>query len=141
MMKTLLTLAACGALLLSATGCQKLRARDNLNKGVRAYKNAKYADAVKSFQEAVELDPEFPTARLYLATAYMSQWIPGAESEENAKFAKAAYDNFQLVLEKDPNDKLAIASIASLFYNQKKFDEAKTWNERLLKVDHRMPSC
>lgn len=135
MMKTLLTLAACGALLLSATGCQKLRARDNLNKGVRAYKNAKYADAVKSFQEAVDLDPDFPTARLYLATAYMSQWIPGAESEENAKFSKAAQDNFQLVLDKDPNDKLAIASIASLYYNQKKFDEAKVWNERLLKVD------
>jgi tetratricopeptide (TPR) repeat protein len=135
MMKTLLTLAACGALLLSATGCQKLRARDNLNKGVRAYKNAKYADAVKSFQEAVELDPEFPTARLYLATAYMSQWIPGAESEENAKFAKAAQDNFQLVLDKDPNDKLAIASNGSIYYNQKKFDIAKEWNERLLKVD------
>ena len=130
-----LTLAACGMLLLSGTGCQKLKARDNLNKGVRAYKNAKYAEAVKSFQEAIELDPEFTTARLYLATAYMSQWIPGAESEENTKFAKAAQDNFQMVLDKDPNDKLAIASIASLYYNQKKFQEAKEWNERLLKVD------
>ena len=135
MMKTLLTLAACGVLLLSATGCQKLKARDNLNQGVRAYKATKYADAVKSFQLAVELDPDFPTARLYLATAYMSQWIPGAESDENKKFATAAYDNFQKVLEKDPNDKLAIASIASLYYNQKKFQEAKEWNERLLKVD------
>ncbi len=135
MMKTLLTLAACGALLFSATGCQKLKARDNLNKGVRAYKNTKYAEAVKHFQEAIELDPDFTTARLYLATAYMSQWIPGAESDENTKFAKAAQDNFQLVLDKDPNDKLAIASIASLYYNQKKFQEAKEWNERLLKVD------
>lgn len=130
-----LTLACTAILLVSATGCQKLRARDNLNKGVRAYKNTKYAEAVKSFQEAVDLDPDFPTARLYLATAYMSQWIPGAESDENKKFAQAAMDNFLKVLEKDPNDKLAIASIASLYYNQKKFQEAKEWNERLLKVD------
>ncbi|MCX6604512.1 MAG: tetratricopeptide repeat protein [Acidobacteria bacterium] len=135
MIKTLLPLVACGILLFSATGCQQLRARDHLNKGVRAYKGAKYPEAVKSFQEAVELDPDFATARLYLATAYMSQWIPGAESAENTKFATAAYDNFQKVLEKDPNDKLAIASIASLYYNQKKFQEAKEWNERLLKVD------
>ena len=135
MLKTLLPLAACGILLISATGCQQLRARDHLNKGVRAYKGAKYSDAVKSFQESVRLDPDFATARLYLATAYMSQWIPGADSPENNQFAKDAYDNFQKVLEKDPNDKLAIASIASLYYNQKKFQEAKEWNERLLKVD------
>ena len=77
MIKTLLPLVACGILLFSATGCQQLRARDHLNKGVRAYKGAKYPEAVKSFQEAVDLDPEFATARLYLATAYMSQWIPG----------------------------------------------------------------
>jgi len=123
------------ALLLSSAGCSKLRSRDNLNKGVREYKNAKYAEAVKYFQTAIELDPEFYAARLYLATAYMSQWIPGADSEDNNKMAKAAEDNFRMVLERDPNDKLAIASIGSIYYNQKKFDLAKEWNEKLLKVD------
>lgn len=123
------------ALLLFAAGCNRLQSRDNLNKGVREYKNAKYAEAVKYFQKAIELDPEFTTARLYLATAYMSQWIPGADSEENNMYAKAAEENFKKVLEKDPNDKLAIASIGSIYYNQKKFDVAKEWNERLLKVD------
>ncbi len=129
------TALAALVLILSTAGCNRLRSRDNLNKGVREYKSAKYAEAVKYFQTAIELDPEFATARLYLATAYMSQWIPGADSEENNKYAKAAEDNFKAVLEKDPNDKLAIASIASIYYNQKKFDIAKEWNERLLKVD------
>jgi len=119
------TAAAVLVLLLSASGCAKLQSRDNLNKGVREYKSAKYAEAVKYFQKAIELDPEFTTARLYLATAYMSQWIPGADSEENNKYAQAAEDNFKAVLEKDPNDKLAIASIGSIYYNQKKFDIAK----------------
>jgi tetratricopeptide (TPR) repeat protein len=129
------TALAALVLLLSTAGCARLQSRDNLNKGVREYKAAKYAEAVKFFQKAIELDPEFSTARLYLATAYMSQWIPGADSEENNKYAKAAEDNFLQVLEKDPNDKLAIASIGSIYYNQKKFDVAKEWNERLLKVD------
>ncbi len=122
-------------LVLSAASCSRLQSRDSLNKGVREYKAAKYAEAVKFFQKAIDLDPEFTTARLYLATAYMSQWIPGADSDENNKYAKAAEDNFRAVLERDANDKLAIASIASIYYNQKKFDVAKEWNERLLKVD------
>ena len=36
-----------GVLILFGTGCNKLKSRDNMNKGVAAFKNAKYADAVK----------------------------------------------------------------------------------------------
>ena len=42
-----------GALTLLGTGCNKLKSRDDLNKGVAAYKNAKYSDAVNFFQEAI----------------------------------------------------------------------------------------
>lgn len=128
------TLAAL-ALLLSATGCEKLRARDNLNKGVQSFKAAKFPEAVEFFKKSVELDPEFPTARLYLATAYMSQYIPGAESPENVAMAKSAYDEFAKVLEKDPNNAVALASIASLFYHQKKFDDAETWYKKVIAAD------
>jgi hypothetical protein len=38
----LLTLAALTLALFSSVGCGKLRARDQLNKGVTAYKNTKY---------------------------------------------------------------------------------------------------
>ena len=41
-----------GALTLLGTGCNQLKSRDDLNKGVAAYKNAKYSDAVGYFQEA-----------------------------------------------------------------------------------------
>src|ERR1041385_8544229 len=90
------------ALALLATGCQKLQSRDQLNKGVQAYKTAQYPQAVENFKKAVELDPNFPTARLYLATAYMSQYIPGADSPENMQMAQAAHDPFQKVLAQDP---------------------------------------
>jgi Tfp pilus assembly protein PilF len=82
--------AGMAAMALLATGCQKLQSRDQLNKGVQAYKNAQYPQAVENFKRAVELDPAFPTARLYLATAYMSQYIPGADSPENMQMAQAA---------------------------------------------------
>ena len=123
------------ALALVGSGCQKLQSRDQLNKGVQAYKNAQYPQAVENFKRAVELDPAFPTARLYLATAYMSQYIPGADSPENMQMAQAAHDQFNKVLEQDPKNDVAMASIASLYYNQKKFDEAKTWYEKLVAVN------
>ena len=127
------------AMALLASSCQKLRSRDQLNKGVQAFKNAQYADAVESFKTAVELDPNFPTARLYLATAYMQQYIPGAESPENNRMAQAAHDEFMKVLEQNPTDKVAIASLASLYLNQKKWDEAQKWYEKLAAVDPTSP--
>jgi tetratricopeptide (TPR) repeat protein len=123
------------ALVAGGTGCQQLKARDQLNKGVHAYRLAKYAEAVEFFRRATELDTDFHTARLYLATAYMSQYIPGAESPENLEMAKNAQDEFMKVLEANPKDTVAIASIASLMYHQKKLDEAEKWYVRLAETD------
>lgn len=131
----IVSLIAAAALLISATGCTKLQARDHVNKGVQAFKSAKYAEAVEHFKQASELDPTFPYARLYLASAYMSQYIPGAESPENMEMANNAYNEFQKVLEMDPNSKLAIASIATLFFHQKKWDDAEKWNLKLISID------
>src|SRR5437870_6305338 len=128
-------LSSLAVLTLMSTGCDKLKARDNLNKGVQAYKNARYPEAVAFFQKAVELDPTFKTTHLYLATAYMSQYIPGAESPENVRMAENAYNEFQNVLKLDPKDELATASIASLYFNQKKLDDAKEWNKKLIALN------
>jgi len=134
-----------GTLTLLGTGCNKLKSRDDLNKGVAAYKNAKYSAAVDFFQEAIALDPENPNARVYLATAYMMQWIPGAESPENLQFASKAKDEFGKVLTQDANNGVALASLASLAFNEAdplpleqkmaKLDEAAGWYTKLVTAD------
>jgi tetratricopeptide (TPR) repeat protein len=134
MRKWMLVLAATALAALNI-GCNQLRARDHLNKGVQAFTAAQYPEAVEHFKTAVELDPGFAAARLYLATAYMQQYIPGAESPENAKMAQAAFDNFKKVLEVEPKNTIAIASIASLNLNQKKWEDAQQWYEKLVSVD------
>src|SRR5260370_39626060 len=96
-----------GVLVLAGSGCDKLRARDNVNQGIAAYKSAKYNDAVEHFKQAIALDPDFSSARLYLATAYMVQWIPGAESPENIEFANKAKPEVGRLLERDPNARVA----------------------------------
>jgi len=134
MRKWILVLAATALAALNI-GCNQLRARDHLNKGVQAFTAAQYPEAVEHFKTAVELDPGFAAARLYLATAYMQQYIPGAESPENGKMAQAAFDNFKKVLDAEPKNTIAIASIASLNLNQKKWEDAQQWYDKLVAVD------
>ena len=121
--KLLLVLLALSAL--AITGCNKLQARDNLNHGVRAFREAHYEDAIRYFKEAIQLDPELTNAQLYLATAYAQQFIPGAPSPENVKNAEMAIQEFQKVIQRDPNNIGAIAGLASIYQNTVRFDDAK----------------
>ena len=50
MRQTKFMLAFLAILALAATSCAKLQARDNLNKGVRAFRDAHYENAVTYFQ-------------------------------------------------------------------------------------------
>ena len=120
-----------------ASGCNKLRARDLLNKGVAAFKNAQFDAAVEDFKEAEELDPELLNARLYLATAYASQYIPGAPSDENMRHGQEAIQEYKQVLEKDANNLSAIDGLASIEYQMagqpfdaKKFEESKQYHQK-----------
>jgi tetratricopeptide (TPR) repeat protein len=141
----LFAVVVCSAVLALSTGCAKLQSRDQMNKGIQSYKNNKYADAVKHFQEAVRLDPTNSNAQKYLATSYMIQWVPGADSPDNKKNYDMARQEFDTVLKNDPKDSLALASLANMAYNsattgspeQKAaaLEEAKKWNERRIEVD------
>ena len=141
----LLTLALSAGLVVFTTGCEKLQSRDQMNKGVQSYKGLKYADAVKHFQQAVQLDPTNENAQLYLATSYMTQWVPGVDSPDNKKNYDLAKQEFQNILKKEPSNSLALASLASMAYNsaasgtpeQKTaaLDEAKKWNQRRIEAN------
>ena len=130
-----LFIAALIAVAFSAAGCDKLRARDLLNKGVGAYKDGKYDQAIEDFKQAKDLDPTLTNARLYLATAYATQYIPGAPSDENIRMGEAAVKEFQDVLSANPNDLSAIDGIGSILYNmagtpytRSRFEESKTYH-------------
>jgi len=139
----ILALATAGLALVSASGCAKLQARDHLNKGVMAYKSAKYEEAIDHFQQSVTLDPALINAKMYLATAYESQYIPGLDSPDNVNLAQQAVAQFQKVLD-SPNavreQKVTSAKgIASLYYNMKKFDDAKKYNRQVSEMDPNDP--
>ncbi len=139
--RVLVVLAAL-CLLLAGTGCNKLKARDQLNKGVQAYKNARYEEAIEHFKTAVDLDSSLTNARLYLATAYAQQYVPGLDSPENNRNAEMAIQAFQKILDSNPNREQQIHSlkgIASLYFNMKKFDQASEYHRKVIALDPNDP--
>jgi len=132
---TLLLLAA------GLSGCDKLKARDLLNKGVQSFKNGQYDAAVEDFKQAKDLDPTLLNARLYLATAYASQYIPGAPSEQNRNIGKQAIQEFKDILGTNPDNLNAIDGIGSILfqmagtpYDPKLFEESKTYHQKHIQL-------
>jgi tetratricopeptide (TPR) repeat protein len=123
------------------SGCNKLKARDLLNKGVAAFKNGQYDAAVEDFKQAKDLDPTLLNARLYLATAYASQYIPGAPSEQNKNIGRQAIQEFKEILATNPDNLSAIDGIGSILfqmagtpYDPKLFEESKTYHQKHIQL-------
>ncbi len=138
----LLTLAAVVLALFSSLGFDKLKARDQLNKGVKAYKDNHYEEAINHFQSSVQLDPSLINARMYLATAYVSQYIPGVDSPDNLRTAEQAIEEYQKVIDMNPSRDQKVNSakgIAYLYLNEKKWDDAKKYYRMASDLDPNDP--
>jgi len=136
-----LAITAVGLAMLSTVACNKLQARDQLNKGVQSYKSAKYEEAIDHFQKAVSLDPGLINARLYLATAYAQQYIPGADTEDNNRMGQQAIDQYKAVLDRDPKNVNSVKGIAYLYLQMKKFEDAKQYYRKASELDPNDPEA
>jgi tetratricopeptide (TPR) repeat protein len=134
---TVLILTA--AVLLPTVGCNKLRARDQLNKGVQAYKAARPEEAVDHFQQAIRLDGDLKVAKMYLATVYAQQYVPDVNTPENLRNAQMAIDQYKEVLQSDPNNAICLKGIANLYREQGKFDDARTFVKKAIDADPNDP--
>jgi tetratricopeptide (TPR) repeat protein len=136
------SLAAMLILTVGVSGCNKLKARDLLNKGVNAFKAGQSDAAIEDFKRSTELDPSLMMARVYLATAYASLYIPGAPSAENKARGDQAIKEFKSILDIDSNNLTAIDGIGSLLFqmagtppvDEKGFEESKTYHQRHIQI-------
>jgi tetratricopeptide (TPR) repeat protein len=141
-----LLVAVVAAAILSGAGCDKLRARDQLNKGVEAFSSGQYDQAIEHFKNAQQYDPSLTNAQLYLAAAYQAQYIPGAPSPDNLRNAQEAVKINQAILSSDPNNLSALDNLGSLTYNMatRPFDEqgmlnAKAYHQKHIQISPNDP--
>jgi tetratricopeptide (TPR) repeat protein len=146
--RSLVTVSVLAAVVLGLGGCDKLKARDQLNRGIQSFKAGQTDAAIENFKQATELDPNLMMAKLYLGTAYQSSYIPGAPSDENQRMGKQALEEYQEVLNADPNNLDAIDRVGALLnamasvpFSPEKMNESKTyWQKHIaLKADDPEP--
>jgi len=92
------------------------------------------------------MDPQLLNARLYLATTYASQYIPGAPSEENLQNGRKSIEEFRGVLVLDPANLSAIDGLGSLLfqmagtpYKPEMFLESKSFHQRHIQISPEDP--
>ena len=141
-----------GTALVASSGCQWLKARDQYRKGAQAFRSSQFQIATDYFRNAVELDPSLLNAKLFLATAMVSQYIPGGKSEENVKIGEEAIVEFERVVEAVEAEReedwteghtvardTALGGIAGIYYNMERFEEAKVYQKKRIEVDPNNP--
>lgn len=135
MIRKFATFCALALFVLATASCQKLAARDSLNKGIKAFKEGNFPRAAEYFDQASKQDPELTNAQLYLATAYASQFVPGVPGEENEAYAGNAIKTFESVLAKDPKNVSAVSGLAGLYQGLKNFDKSREYYKLQTEID------
>jgi len=128
-------------MVLSMSGCNRLQARDQLNRGVEAYKSAHYEQAIECFRKATELDPTLPMAKTYLATALAQNVVPGVTTPENLRIANQALTIFKELLDKNPHDINSMKQVGAIYFSIKDLDNAEVWQKKVLAEDPKDPEA
>jgi tetratricopeptide (TPR) repeat protein len=123
-----LALALASAALTSGCGfVNGLRAKSQLNDGARAYRDRRYPEAQEHFQRALEMNPEQPNARLFVARAIHAQYKQGVQQEANIQKAREAIKAYQDVLAHDPKNDDAYNAIIFLYSAIKDEQQQREW--------------
>lgn len=109
---------------LPLSGCSKIKARSEMKKGNRYYKDEAYKDALAQFQKSLQLDPKLVESWRSVGLTAMALYRPGNESPENVKYANTAIEAFQNYLKGFPDDSKVEDYLVTTWINLGRFDDA-----------------
>ena len=111
----------------------RVKSRQDLVDGAKAYKERKFPEAEALFRDAISRDPsgqtqEGKTAQVFLARTLHSKYISKRDDKSTAENAIAEYKK---VLSQNPNDQASFKAVANLYENLGLQSEWESWvNER-----------
>lgn len=101
MSRRLLAVLAVSSLLL-ATGCNALSTRIHMSKGNKAYKAAKYDDAIKEYKQILAINPNNFSANYLVAMSNLAMYHPGSTHPKDISSSKESITYFEKLLTLDP---------------------------------------
>ena len=122
--------AILGLFVAASAGCSlvnKVRAKNELNETAKAYKAGQFDVAEQHARRALAIDPNNPTAPIFLARVIHQQYKPGVDQPDNIQRAKDAIEAYQRILQKDPNNEEAYKAISVLYAAIKDDTDLRAW--------------
>jgi tetratricopeptide (TPR) repeat protein len=113
----------------------KASARNAVNEGVQAFRQAHYEDAIAHFEQAIANDPDLVVARMYLAATYLQVFEPGVDTPENVIWATKALDQYSEILRSNPSDIESLKGVAYLKLQLNNFQEARETYAKAIALD------
>ncbi len=115
-------------------------------RGVEAYRTARYPEAAEALQKAIDLNSDDIAGHVFLARTWLAQYVPGDTTAKNQQIANRATAEFDRVLNTDPENKAAMLALGSLNYleaqtttdangKRQRTQAARYWYERIVALD------
>lgn len=121
-------------------GCQKLkisnlRANHHFNKANDLYREGKYKDAIKEYEEAIKLNAGLNSAYMYLGTCYSQIYHPGKNITGNREAGKKAIRYLMRAREAFPNEKNVLYALSEIYDKMGNFEESEKYLKMILEKE------
>jgi tetratricopeptide (TPR) repeat protein len=124
--------AALVAIAVLATGCNKLKARQEIKKGNDFFKAGQYQTANAAYQDALRLDPDEKKLHKNIGLAYMGMYQPGSKHPKDLEYAAKAVEHLKIYTEAYPADRKAREFLVSMYLSTERYDEAIGFYQQLV---------
>lgn len=109
---------------ISASGCNKIQARQLIKKGNAHFKEQQYEQALVAYQKAHELDPNEVRLLKFVAMGQMALYNPGSTHPKDLEALNKSIENFKKYLAAKPDDEKAAKYLVTTYMNAQKYDDA-----------------
>jgi len=124
------TTAILALFVVASAGCtvvNKIRAKSELNDAAQSYRDGHIEEAEQHAKRALYLDPDNPTAPIFVARIIHQQYKQGVDTPDNIAKAKEAIEAYKQVLQKDPTNEEAFKAISVLYAFTKDEKNLRDW--------------
>jgi tetratricopeptide (TPR) repeat protein len=122
--------------LVLASGCNKIKSKQQVKLGNEYLKTAQYQTALAAYQEALRLDPSETKLNKHIGIAYMGLYQPGSKHPKDLEYSQKAIDHLKTYVEHYPDDKKALEYLVSMYLNTDRYDDAIAfYQNEILKRD------
>ncbi len=87
------------------SGCNKIKARQEIKKGNEFFKATQYQAALANYLEAQRLDPGEKRLDKFIGETYMAMYQPGSKHPKDLEFGNNAIKRLESYLAAYPNDR------------------------------------